>query len=191
MRNWTPALLAAALLTLSPAPLFAHKMNVFASAEGKTIRGKAYFSGGGPARNVTVTAYDPLGEEIGKTTTDNEGRFTLEARFHCDYQLLAETGDGHGGQYILAALALPTDLPNKGAASPASVFPATSKPQPTVAVSADQLAGLRAEIVRLEEQLNAHENHIRMTDILGGIGYIAGISGAAYYYFGVRRKKQQ
>ena len=46
------------------------------------------------------------------------------------------------------------------------------------------LNSLRAEIVRLEEQLMAYEDRLRLTDILGGIGYIVGITGAAYYYLG-------
>ena len=57
------------------------------------------------------------------------------------------------------------------------------------AISADSLASLRAEIVRLEEQFSAYEDRVRLTDILGGIGYIVGITGAAYYYLGARRRK--
>ncbi len=37
------------------------------------------------------------------------------------------------------------------------------------------------EIRRLEEQVWLH-------DILGGIGYIAGLAGLAFYFLGVRRK---
>lgn len=178
--------LIVALVGLVTSPAMAHKLNVFASAEGKTIQGKAYFRGGAPAQNIAVTAFSPAGEEIGRTKTDEQGRFAIEARFRCDHRILVDTGDGHGGEYLLPGSTLPSDLPDKGGKPPKAVVAPvpTSKPS----VSAEQLDALRAEIVRLEEQLNAYEDRIRMTDILGAIGYIVGITGAAYYYFGSRRK---
>ena len=54
--------------------------------------------------------------------------------------------------------------------------------------STDELEELHEEIEHLEERLIAHDQRIRITDILGGIGYIVGVTGAAYYYFGARRK---
>ena len=181
-----------ALVLLSPSPAWAHKLNVFASAQGKTIEGKAYFRGGAPAQGVAVTAFSPAGEVIGKTRTDEQGRFAIEARFRCDHRILVDTGDGHGGEYLLPGSALPKELPGKEGKQPEDVSSPVSAavllPQRTMSVSADQLDSLRAEIVRLEEQLNAYEDRVRMTDILGGIGYIVGITGAAYYYLGSRRK---
>jgi nickel transport protein len=198
-------LLLCVLFALPAAPAYAHKLNVFATAEGKTIHGKAYFHGGAPAQDVAVTALSPTGQPIGQTRTDGEGRFTLEARFHCDYRFLVETGDGHGGEYTLTAAALPEDLPvlplhgngktdddtgrlraerTPAAPQSASVIPADGQGQVL-----HELAILRAEVGRLEEQLHAYEDRLRLTDILGGIGYIAGLTGAAYYYLGVRRKR--
>ncbi len=190
MARSAPGIVLALLIALVPTPACAHKLNVFASAEGKTIRGKVYFSGGTPAQDVAVTALGPAGQPIAQAKTDQEGRFTIEARFHCDYRLLAETGDGHGGEFTLTASVLPNDLPPPPGGDPKEAIesqrplvPPASAPSPSAApVSSDQLQALRAEIVRLEEQLNAREDRLRLTDILGGIGYIAGITGAAYYY---------
>ncbi len=181
---------------------YAHKLNVFASAEGKTIRGKAYFGGGTPAQNVAVTALSPTGQQIGQTTTDEEGRFALEARFRCDYRLLVETGDGHGGEYTVPASVLPKDLPllsadlgdgkvagDVGRSPNPSIPIAPAEPTAAVPLSSDQLELLHAKIDHLEEQLMAYEDRLRVTDVLGGIGYIVGITGAAYYYFGSRRKR--
>jgi nickel transport protein len=196
-KTWTgpfPVALVA-LVALMPAPAYAHKLNVFASAEGTTIRGKVYFSGGTPAQDVAVTALSPTGQQIGQTKTDAEGHFAMEARFRCDYRLLAETGDGHGGEYTLTASVLPNDLPPLPAGekvegeSPHTGEHAFAEPTSTVVASFDQIGLLRAEIVRLEQQLNAYENRVRMTDVLGGIGYIVGLTGAAYYYLGARRKR--
>ena len=55
----------------------------------------------------------------------------------------------------------------------------------------DEFEELHDEIAHLEERLIAHDQRVRMTDIVGGIGYIVGITGAAYYYLGGRKRKQQ
>jgi hypothetical protein len=48
---------------------------------------------------------------------------------------------------------------------------------------------LHEQIEHLEDRLIAHDERMRVTDVVGGIGYIVGISGAAYYYLGARRRK--
>jgi nickel transport protein len=198
-RRIAAGLLLAALAVLQPPPAYAHKINVFASAEGKTIRGKVYFQGGAPAQGVTVTAVGPAQQPLGETKTDEAGRFTLVADHRCDYRLVADVGDGHGGDFTLSASALPEDLPPLPASAempPAVGAGQTPKqsaaplpPSPGGLSADEQFKLLRAEIVRLEEQLRAYEDRVRFADILGGIGYIAGITGAAFYYLGARRKK--
>ena len=105
------SLLALMLLLLCPAPAFAHKLNVFALAKGAMIEGRAYFPGDVPARKIDVIVRDPSGGELGRTTTDDDGNFTFTARKHVDHYLLAETPDGHSGQYIVHASELPDSLP--------------------------------------------------------------------------------
>jgi nickel transport protein len=180
---------------LCPAPAFAHKLNVFATVEGKTIHGKAYFRGGAPAQNVAVKAFDPAGEEIGRATTDGQGRFSLDARFCCDYRLLVDAGEGHGGEYVVVAAALPTDLPPRGevespsAAADAHAAPPSDPPYPSSgAADGQQIESLRAEIVQLQAEVGRYEQRVRLSDILGGIGYIVGLTGAAFYFLGLRRK---
>jgi nickel transport protein len=187
---------AVVLMALLPATAYGHKLNVFASAEGKTIQGKVYFSGGTPAQDVVVTALSPACQQIGQTKSNDEGRFMLEARFRCDHRLLADTGDGHGGEYTLTASVLPKDLPplpekedGQTDAKPSLAEHAQAEATPSVDLIRERLDQLRAELVRLQEQLNAYEDHTRLTDIIGGIGYIVGITGAAYYYLGSRRKR--
>jgi hypothetical protein len=48
---------------------------------------------------------------------------------------------------------------------------------------------LHEQIEQLEAKLTAHDERARLTDIVGAIGYIVGITGVAYYYLGARRKK--
>ena len=98
--------------------------------EGKTIQGRAGFHDGTPARNADVKAFDPAGEEIGRAKTDEQGKFSLEARFRCDYRLLVDTNDGHGAEYTIAAKILPADLPQRDSSAGSAV---QGKPMPKAA----------------------------------------------------------
>jgi nickel transport protein len=199
----TPNLLCVVvLLAIFPGSVSAHTLYVFAHAEGKVIQGKAYFRGQVPAQDVTVTALDPAGQEIGKTTTDQQGAFSLEARFRCNHRLLADTGDGHGGEFTITAAELPEDLPARGEAL-------QSPPATTTNVATNTAAGgestaetgavasaehahqqILAELARLREQLSQYEQRVRLQDVLGAIGYILGVTGLASYYLASRRKRR-
>jgi nickel transport protein len=169
-------------------------MEVFATVEGKTIQGKAGFHDGTPARNAEVKAYDAAGEEIGRTKTDDQGIFSLEARFRCDYRLLVDTNDGHGGEYTILAKNLPDGLPPHGPAI-ASVEQAHVHPESDLDHSHDSalIKEIHADVDALQEQLDQYEHRIRFRDILGGIGFIVGLAGLAYgfYYRGLLRNKTQ
>ena len=78
---------------LAAAPASAHELNVFAYVEGTTIHGKAYFRGGSAGPERAVIARDPAGKELARTTTDEQGKFSLEARVRCDHVL-----DGRDGR---------------------------------------------------------------------------------------------
>jgi len=203
MANWIGrSFVALALIVALAAPAAAHKLFVFASAEGATIHGKAYFQGGAPAQGLAVTAFDPQGAELARTTTDDQGKFTLTAEFRCDYRLVVETLDGHGAEFPLRAAQLPADLPPRDeAAGPPHpqaepsqhvppvepLEPATSKD--IVAEPSEELRALRADVAALQEQLTRYENRTRLRDILGGIGYILGLAGIASYFLAARRKQ--
>jgi nickel transport protein len=169
-RRLNDALLTICLLLATfPATALAHQMNIYATVEGKTIRGEVYFRGRVPAQNVTVRATDAGGTEIGQTTTDERGNFALPAAGRGDYRLVAHSADGHSTEPFTLPAALFVD----DAADPAD---------------SRQVEALRAEIDLLREQVIAYQQRTRVRDVLGGIGWIVGLTGIAYYYLGVRRK---
>jgi len=189
-------LLAVARVGIFAAPAQAHKLILFANAEGSTIRGKAYFPGGSPAQGLSVTAFGPQGAELARTTTDEQGEFTLDARYRCDHRLVVETPDGHGAEFTLRAAQLPAHLPPRGEAagspppeSPKHPPPVEPLEAPTSGNAAAELRALRADMASLQEQLTRFENQTRLRDVLGGIGYILGLGGIAFYFLGIRRKK--
>ena len=48
------------------------------------------------------------------------------------------------------------------------------------------LADIRDEVAALRRQLAAYEQTTRVRDVLGGLGFLAGIAGAAFYFLGRR-----
>ena len=182
------------LIFLSPSFALAHSMEVFATVEGKSIQGKASFHDGTPARNADVKAFNAAGDEIGRTKTDDQGKFSLEVRFRCDHRLLVDTGDGHGAEYTILAKNLPADLPPRDPAV-ASSDSAHADSESDLEHSHDSalLKEIHADVDALQDQLDQYEHRIRFRDILGGIGFIVGLAGAAYgyYYRGLLRNKTQ
>jgi nickel transport protein len=190
--RWSRVALALAILILCPSRGFAHKLYVFARVEGATIQGRAYFPGDVPAQQTDIIARDPTRRELGRTTTDDDGKFTLTPREHVDYCLLAEAPDGHTGQYIVHASELPDSLPAASADAAASktesakdhVFAAPAAAESNVrppTATRDQLIELSKQIGALRQEMYDSEQRIRFRDLLGGIGFILGIAGVAFY----------
>jgi nickel transport protein len=209
-RTRSPSLIAATFLMLIPASALAHQINIYATVEGNTIRGKVYFRGNSPAQNVTVRASDSEGNELGTATTDEQGKFTLPGGGRVEHRLVADTGDGH----VTAPCVLPAerfqDAPAAdGQANDAST-PAGRSPTPSAIVGRSstpfipvgrsttpsigdnpQVKQLHEQIDALQEELADCKSRLRVRDLLGGIGWIVGLAGIAYYYLGVRRKRMQ
>jgi nickel transport protein len=178
-------------LALSAGTAEAHKLQVFASVDGINIQGKAYFRGGGAAQGAAVTAVDSSGRQLGRTTTDGEGKFVLPARQRCDYRIVVDAADGHGGEWIVRAAELPGGLP---AGDAATDIAAASRDAPSAAAAeADQpsadIKALKAQVEQLRQQIADYESHIRLHDMLGGIGYILGLAGL-YALLARRRRKR-
>ncbi len=198
-----PALAFVIAMCAAASPACAHKLNVFAVVEGRTIRGEAYFRGGGPARGAVVTALGPAGQRLGNATTDDQGRFTIQAQVRSDHRLVVDAGGGHVGQYRIAADELPKELPAADAPSPSGVAepeatadrPLADDPTPIASqgsVPSDaspSLEALRVQVVKLREDLDGFRNEIRLRDVIGGIGYIVGAMGLVLYVVARRRHR--
>jgi len=200
----------AALLVLAGArPALAHKLSLFVVAEGKIIRGRAYLQGGGDAAGATVVLLDPQGRKLDQTTTDAQGRFQFEARRRCDYRVIVDSHDGHRAEETVRAASLPAELASLDqAAEPASpghadstqassspAVPAGSPADPLLVGEVRQLifrvGNLAQQVEQLHESLVRQQATTRWRDVAGGIGYIVGLSGLAFYFLGVRRKERR
>lgn len=168
-------LAAVAVLMLSTAPALAHKLKVFAAAEGADIVGTAYFAGGGKAVGSVGRVLAPDQSLIATFTTDDQGGFRFAVSARQDYTISVDSGDGHVAQTIVAAIELPASLP-AGLSSAVAV----AEPAPESSSAAlDVEAAVARQIRPLRQQIDAMEERARFSDIMGGIGTIFGLFGIA------------
>ncbi len=167
---WLPALLALPMIAHGHAAL-AHRMKVFAAAEGAMVSGYVYFSPGGRARDAAVVATVPDGTVIFQGRTDPDGGFRFEAGQRRDLRITAEGGDGHEASFVVRAAELP-DAP------PAAPPVGTAPPPADLAALVER--SVARQVRPLREQLDAFQDAARWHDVLGGIGYIVGLGGLAY-----------
>lgn len=190
------------LVATSPATLtFAHKLKAFAFAEGATIRGSVYFSGNVAAEGARIQVFDPSGGLLAETRSDSDGHFIITARLRIDHRIVADLGDGHGAEYLVHAAELPPTLvagpPTSAVSGVGEPAGTANQPAPGTRAMGPSAAELEDLIERtvarqvgpLREQLDAFEGRIRWHDVLGGLGYILGVTGIACYLI-ARRKRQ-
>ena len=200
--------------TWSAAPALAHKMVVFATGAAGAIEGEVYFHGGEPARDVKVTLVAPDDQVVGETATDQEGKFRFPIRLRRDYRVIADAGAGHGAEYTVPADEFPADLPSPGGNAPPGDQPAEQAASPTPdeqnaeaaqgeaqeaasAIASDaesrtaEIEAIGRQLAALRRDFDRYRNELRLREVLGGLGYILGIMGTAFYFLGVRRKEKR
>lgn len=184
-------MLCGLLFALAVRPADAHKINVYASALGRTVKGRVYFPGGGRARDTMVEVIGPGGEELGRVRTDENGEFTFQAQLKCDHTFVVDPGDGHRAAYVLEADELPDDLPAPDSAVGRAETTALEQtpPAPSPEPKAADVQALAAQVQALREELEGYEGRTRLRDVLGGIGYILGIAGIVFYFAGRGRRE--
>jgi nickel transport protein len=179
----------------------AHKIRVFAWQEGDMIFTEAKFSGGRPARNVSVVVENPMtGERLLTGQTDEEGNFQFVVPVPRPEQLniVIDGGDGHKNSWTHtlettdqgAVTAPPPEPPvNERSSSSATDREAHAGVEPVIqGIDAEQLKAVLETVVDqklspIKKSLAAmQEKGPSLQDILGGIGYILGLAGIAAYF---------
>ena len=70
----------------------------------------------------------------------------------------------------------------------ADVAASSADRESELAVSRDQLAELGMQLELLRKDVRDSEERLRFRDILGGIGFICGLAGVAFYMKALRSK---
>jgi len=100
-RDIRPALLLLCICLSTPA--LAHRLMVFAAADGDRIEGSAYFAGGAPAAGAQVHIRDGQGHELAALQPAADGSFSYRAKAPIEHLVGAESADGHRAEWRVSA----------------------------------------------------------------------------------------
>lgn len=188
-------------------PAAAHRMKMFVTAVDGEISGYAFFVGGGRPTDVDVVVADTAGAEVFRGRTDDQGGFRWRPPKPADYTVTVDAGDGHWTAGTIAAdrlgaasplapapsasvAAAPVAAPAAPAA-PAGVCPAAIDPAALAAMVEAQVDRAVARQVRpLIEATERAEGRVRFNDVMGGLGMIVGLAGAAMWATTRRRGRE-
>lgn len=177
----------------------AHKIRVFAYESGGEIIAEATFSSGRPAKNSNAIVETDSGTQLlsGKTDENGKFRFSIPDQVKKEamkLNIIVDVGEGHRGSWLLEPSDYLADLPDTGKENTA----AFSSPEAvletgldvTTISSCEDLAVVVEQIIVKELapiKRSLAENMEKKTDlqsILGGLGYIFGLAGVAFYFKG-------
>lgn len=195
------------LLVCSPA--LAHNVTVFAWVEGETVHVESKFSGGRRPVDAPVKVYDTQGNLLLEGLTDDKGEFSFKVPKKEELKVVLLAGMGHKGEWTIQPAEFGNDRAvtplSEAATEPSSL--ASNEPGrettagggqkgssvPTGHVTTAQIQGvvenaLDAKLKPIMKMLvETRQSGPKVSEILGGIGYIFGLIGVAAY---VRSKRQ-
>jgi nickel transport protein len=190
-------------LAMYATPALAHRVIIFAYAEGNTIHTESKFVPDTPVRQGKIEVMDKkTGKVLLTGLTDDQGKFSFKipataVAQKMDLNIVIEAAMGHRGSWLLKAASY---LPNANLAPAApipvtAITPATPSPgTKTVSVDRQALeAALNNALIRqlgpINEKLTELTIHrTTLPDVLGGIGYILGLFGLWAYFQSTRKK---
>ena len=168
----------------------AHKVTIFAWAEGETVHTESKFSGGKMVQDGKVEVFDSNGALLLDGRTNDNGEFSFKTPKITNLNIVLTAGMGHKNSWRLSA-----DELGKGGTVPAPVTqaqpehavsdPCKSAPSPLSGpgMSAQQIEEIVSR--QLEKKLQpltrmvaaSQDKGPTISEIIGGIGYILGLVG--------------
>lgn len=180
------ALLLCSLVLLGhPAAAFGHRLKAFATVQSGMVSGYGFFVGGGRATTALVTARSGETHVVDDLPVDAEGNFAFAYAGPGPLRIAVDAGEGHRAELTLAA--------DRFAPRPVAM---DAGGEPACPIDADALADLidariEAAVARqtrpVLEALAEAEARLRFSDVVAGIGMIAGMAGAALWATARRR----
>jgi len=183
-------------------PALAHRVLIYAYAEGDTIFTESKFIPDTPVRQGKILVIDKKTDKVLLTgQTDDQGKFSFKIPAEAvaqkmDLNIVVEAAMGHRGEWLLKANSyLPGATPAK-AAAPAAPASATTPAAPgTKAVHLDRQMleevlnkALERQLAPINEKVTELTIHrTTLPDIIGGIGYILGLCGLVAYFLSKRK----
>jgi nickel transport protein len=94
-------IVAAVVILLLSGPALAHKVNLFAYAEGGKIYTESYFPDGKPVEGGKVLVYDSQDQLVLEGVTDNDGLFSFDIPKIDDFNIVINASMGHRNSFKL------------------------------------------------------------------------------------------
>ncbi len=181
----TGGLIVLVVVLAATGPAAAHGLQVFAMAKGAAVEGEVFHAGGEPAPDVPVRLETPQGETLAETRSDAQGAFRFPVEKRRAVRVVAETASGHAATWSLKAEAFPGDLPrpDRGGGKEKGGRVAATRG----AVKAAVREAVAAEVAPLRRDLERLRERTRWRDVAGGVGWIVGLFGVAFFVAARRR----
>ena len=197
------SLIAVILLPISR-DAYAHKVNMFAYAEGANIFVEGFFSDGKTAKNSVVTVFDAKdkNKELLSGTTNDEGQFIFPIPIpqKTTMRIVLNAGMGHQTEYLLAANELTGEggpntsekIENDTGKSDGSSAEADNAPDHSNNPELNRLIenAVGKAIKPVMRSISEMREERSLANIVGGIGYIFGILGI-FFYIKARKETDQ
>ncbi len=167
--------IAAVLAVLACFSALSHRVIVYAWKEGDVVKGTGYLGSGGRCKGSDVSLLSADGKVIARGKTNEKGEFTLKIPTGTSpAKVVLDAGMGHRAEFVLAQKDDDIEKKEKKAGEGGGA----GEGRGGVAVDEKELRRVLGEVLdeRLAPILDA-QSRARVSDVLGGIGYIVGVFG--------------
>ncbi len=171
----------------------AHRVTIFAWVDGDTVHTQSKFGGGKMVNNGEISVFDLEGNLLLKGNTDENGDFSFKVPKKTSLKIELKAGMGHQNEWIVHAEEIEALQQDSYVASDRSEDvneAAETKSKPVTAPGLTREDIEQAVDQALEKKLkpvmqilsDMSDPGPRISDILGGIGYIIGLAGIGAYF---------
>ena len=182
-------------------PIDAHNVNIFAWVDGDRVYTESKFSGGRKAKNATIEVYDNQGIKLLEGKTDENGEFAFTIPQKTSLKVVLIAGMGHRNEWTIPldeiapgmsqrpALDMRAEIePPQISESPQPMMPSGPSAEEIQSAVEKALDQKLRPLIKL--MVESRKQGPSVSDIFGGIGYIAGLVGVAVYFNSRKKKKQ-
>jgi len=177
----------------------AHKVNMFTYVEGDRVFVEGYFSDGKKAMNSKIEVFNDAGKKLVEGETNEKGQFDFPIPERGDLRITLTASMGHKTEYTLPASEVGGEQSapdgNGAAGGTARDMTSTEDTAGSPAASESASPSLRQQelqrtvekavgkaIMPIVRELSELKERRGFSDIIGGIGFIVGLLGAAFYF---------
>jgi nickel transport protein len=192
--SWFMILLGVLMFASIPRAL-AHRVILFAYAEGDKVFTESYFSDGKRCQDSRIEVFDSSDNKLLEGKTDRNGQFAFKPPKKMDLRIVLTASMGHRDEYVIPAKELQGG--SEGSAGKSGHNQASKKPlqgekgKPTGQLGRPEVEQIRAVVEEaLDEKLKPimrllaerRNDGVSFVGVMGGIGFIFGIMGIILYF---------